>query len=108
MKKENNFKMVMIILLMGITLSSQAQISKEMRKEPTKAEALLWNYLIGNKIGVHFRRQHPIFGYIPDFVCLSHKLIIEIDGGYHLEGEQPEKDEEVTDPEKIIKQKWHL
>lgn len=70
--------------------------AKEMRKEPTKAEVLLWNYLIGNKIGVHFRRQYPIFGYIPDFVCLSHKLIIEIDGGYHLEGEQPEKDEERT------------
>jgi len=34
--------------------------------------------------------------YIPDFVCLSKRIIIEIDGGYHLEGEQPERDEERT------------
>jgi 2-C-methyl-D-erythritol 2,4-cyclodiphosphate synthase len=70
--------------------------SKEMRNHPTEAESLMWKYLSGNKIGVHFRRQHPVFGYIPDFVCLSHKLIIEIDGGYHLKGEQPEKDKERT------------
>jgi 2-C-methyl-D-erythritol 2,4-cyclodiphosphate synthase len=67
-----------------------------MRKCPTEAEAVLWNYLSGDKLGVHFRRQHPIYGYIPDFVCINQKLVIEIDGGYHLEGEQPEKDAERT------------
>jgi 2-C-methyl-D-erythritol 2,4-cyclodiphosphate synthase len=70
--------------------------AKEMRKHPTEAESALWNYLKGNTIGVHFRRQHPVFGYIPDFVCVKEKLIIEIDGGYHFEGEQPEKDAERT------------
>ena len=68
----------------------------EMRKCPTEAETVLWNYLSGDKLGVHFRRQHPIYGYIPDFVCINQKLVIEIDGGYHLEGEQPEKDAERT------------
>ena len=68
----------------------------EKRKSPTEAESVLWSYLSGDKLGVHFRRQHPIFGYIPDFVCISQKLVIEIDGGYHLEGEQPEKDAERT------------
>ena len=67
-----------------------------MRKKPTEAESVLWNYLSGNKMGVHFRRQHPAFGYIPDFICISEKLIIEIDGGYHLEREQQEKDAERT------------
>jgi len=67
-----------------------------MRRHPTEAEAALWNYLSDNKMGVHFRRQHPVFGYIPDFVSLKHQLIIEIDGGYHFEGEQPEKDAERT------------
>lgn len=47
-------------------------------------------------MGAHFRRQHIVVDYIPDFVCLSEKLIIEIDGGYHLEGEQPQRDEERT------------
>ena len=67
-----------------------------MRKKPTEAESLLWNYLSDNKMGVHFRRQHPVYNYIPDFVCLSKKLIIEVDGAYHLEEEQTEKDEERT------------
>ena len=70
--------------------------AREMRKNPTEAEAVLWNYLSDNKMGVHFRRQHPVYGYIPDFVCLSEKIIIEIDGGYHFEGEQLEKDAERT------------
>ena len=70
--------------------------AREMRKNPTEAESVLWNYLSDNKMGVHFRRQHPVYGYIPDFVCLSEKIIIEIDGGYHFEGEQLEKDAERT------------
>ena len=70
--------------------------AREMRKNPTEAESVLWNYLSDNKMGVHFRRQHPIFNYIPDFVCLSERIIIEIDGGYHFEGEQPQKDAERT------------
>ena len=67
-----------------------------MRRNPTEAESVLWNYLSGDKLGVHFRRQHPVFGYIPDFVCIGQKLIIEIDGGYHLADEQPELDAERT------------
>ena len=67
-----------------------------MRKCPTEAESVLWKYLSGDKMGAHFRRQHPVFGYIPDFVCLNRRLIIEIDGGYHFEGEQLEKDDERT------------
>ena len=55
--------------------------AREMRRNPTEAESVLWNYLSGDKLGVHFRRQHPVFGYIPDFVCIGQKLIIEIDGG---------------------------
>ena len=47
-------------------------------------------------MGEHFRRQHPVLGYIPDFVCINKKLIIEVDGGYHLESEQQEEDEERT------------
>jgi very-short-patch-repair endonuclease len=70
--------------------------AREMRKNPTEAESVLWNYLSDNKMGTHFRRQHPVYGYIPDFISLKDKLIIEVDGGYHLEGEQPEVDAERT------------
>ena len=67
-----------------------------MRNNPTEAESVLWGYLAGNRMGDHFRRQHPVFGYIPDFICINKKLIIEVDGGYHFEGEQPEMDAERT------------
>ncbi|MEM0517966.1 leucine--tRNA ligase [Aequorivita flava] len=62
------------------TLLSRA---KEMRKNPTKAEALLWNELKTKKTGYKFRQQHPIDNYIVDFVCLSKRLIIEVDGEIH-------------------------
>ncbi|VAW16378.1 Leucyl-tRNA synthetase [hydrothermal vent metagenome] len=57
--------------------------AKEMRKNPTKAEAKLWEALRDKKTGFKFRRQHPIYKYIPDFVCLEKRLIIEIDGEIH-------------------------
>ena len=60
------------------------QQAKRMRSQPTEAERTLWKYLKGNQLGAHFRQQHPIFDYIPDFVCLSRRLIIELDGDYHL------------------------
>ncbi len=66
--------------------------AKEMRKEPTEAEALLWNALRANATGYKFRRQHPIENYIADFVCLDTWVIIEVDGGYHTDPNQKEKD----------------
>lgn len=66
------------------------------RNYPTQAEAVLWEYLKGNRLGAKFRRQHLIGQYIPDFVCLSKQLIIEVDGGYHFIGDQPSSDEQRT------------
>lgn len=66
------------------------------RNYPTQAEAVLWEYLRGNRLGAKFRRQHPIGQYIPDFVCLAKQLIIEVDGGYHFIGDQPSSDEQRT------------
>ena len=70
--------------------------ARKNRNNPTDAERVLWEYLKGGRMGVHFRRQHIVADYIPDFVCLAEKLIIEIDGGYHLAGERPQRDEERT------------
>lgn len=67
----------------------------ELRKELTPAEKKLWAYLRGDKLnGVSFRRQHAIGNFIPDFVSIKKKLIIELDGGQHLE--QVEYDAERT------------
>lgn len=76
----------------GTTYQLLLERAKKMRNNPTEAESLLWQFLRGNGLKEHFRQQHPICGYIPDFVCLRLRLIIEIDGGYHSEGEQQEQD----------------
>ena len=65
------------------------ELAKTNRKEPTIEEDIIWQEIRNRNIGGYkFRRQHPIAGYIPDFVCLEKKLIIEIDGGYHNEPDQ--------------------
>lgn len=59
------------------------------RNNPTEAERILWRYLSGKALdGYKFRRQHVLDQFIVDFVCLSNKLIIEIDGGYHFTPDQ--------------------
>ena len=67
----------------------------ELRKEPTPAESKLWSRIRNDQLGVTFRRQHAIGKYIPDFVCVQKKLIIELDGSQHLE--QQEYDNERTE-----------
>ena len=62
--------------------------AKELRKNQTPAEQKLWSALRSDQLGVNFRRQHAIGPYIVDFVCLKQKLILELDGGQHLEQEQ--------------------
>ena len=54
-----------------------------MRRDPTVAEAILWNALRRRHLGVRFRRQEPIGPFIADFVCRSHRLVIELDGASH-------------------------
>lgn len=66
----------------------------ELRKELTPAERKLWLKIRNDQLGVNFRRQHAIGNFIPDFVCIEKKLIIELDGSQHLE--QEEYDEERT------------
>ncbi len=64
---------------------------KDLLKNPTCAEHILWEYLRNKKTGYKIRRQHVIDKYVVDFVCLSKYLVIEIDGGIHLQ--QKEQDE---------------
>ncbi|MEP6674468.1 MAG: DUF559 domain-containing protein [Ferruginibacter sp.] len=67
--------------------------AKANRKHLTEEEDILWQELRNRKVdGFKFRRQHPVAGYIPDFICLEKNLIIEVDGGYHNEAEQKEFD----------------
>ncbi len=66
--------------------------ARQNRQAPTPAENQLWQQLRASKLGAKFRRQHAIEFFIVDFICLSHKLIIEVDGEVHLAPEQADYD----------------
>ncbi len=58
--------------------------AKSLRHTQTEAEKLLWYHLRNRRLnGCKFRRQVPIGPYIVDFVCMTARLIVEIDGGQH-------------------------
>ena len=60
--------------------------AKQNRHNQNEAEGIIWELVRNRKIDGHkFRRQHPVSGFIPDFICLEQKLILEIDGEYHDE-----------------------
>lgn len=63
-------------------LKQRAQL---MRRLPTASEAALWQLLKARQLGVSFKRQVPLLGYIVDFYASEVKLIVEVDGGYHDE-----------------------
>ena len=59
--------------------------AKTLRHDTTDAEKVLWSVLRANNLlGLHFKRQQPIYKYIVDFVCFSQNLIIELDGSQHF------------------------
>nr|WP_255617029.1 DUF559 domain-containing protein [Aurantimonas sp. VKM B-3413] len=60
--------------------------ARGMRKAMTEAELKFWNAVRAHRLmGLGFRRQMPIAGYIVDFVCPVQRLIVEIDGSQHGE-----------------------
>ncbi len=66
--------------------SDKLERAKEMRRQMTPAEKILWEHLLANRLhGLHFRRQQIIDGFIVDFYCHAASLVIEIDGKIHEE-----------------------
>ena len=78
----------------AVVSERQRSRAKQLRQTMTPAETLLWRYLKANRIdGLGFRRQTPIRNYIVDFVCMSAKLIIELDGESHDFDERQKADQ---------------
>jgi very-short-patch-repair endonuclease len=72
--------------------SSQKQKRRDLRKEMTSTEGIIWSRIRNHRIGYKFRRQFSIGAYVADFYCSELKLVIEIDGGQHFENEAIEYD----------------
>ena len=70
---------------------------RDMRKNETKAESIVWDQLRNRKFkGLKCRRQHQIGLFIVDFYCDELKLVIEIDGKNHSVKRQQERDRDRT------------
>ncbi len=69
------------------------EVARELRKNMTNAERLLWNELSNRKLnGYKFLRQHPFIYdsmeipvkfYVLDFYCHEKKVAVELDGEIH-------------------------
>lgn len=69
------------------------QPSRDLRKNMTDAEQLLWQRIRRKQIlGLQFYRQKPILNFIVDFYCPKANLVIECDGGQHYTEEGLEAD----------------
>ncbi len=88
-------------------------VARDLRKNMTESEKIVWEKLKNKKLGYKFMRQRPLYLYtdfdwldryiIPDFTCLELKLILEIDWKIHEKEEIKILD---LEKEKLLKQKW--
>ncbi len=89
--------------------------SRDLRKNMTESEKLLWENIKARKLaGLKFWRQNPTYVYtedswldryvIPDFLCSEHKLIIELDWGIHNRKDIYLLDRE---KEKLLQDNWY-
>jgi very-short-patch-repair endonuclease len=72
------------------------KLAKDLRKNATQAEALLWSKLRARQMeGLKFRRQQPIENFIVDFVSFEKRIVIELDGGQHAEDNGKDKKRDI-------------
>jgi len=61
-------------------------LAKQMRREPTEGEYAVWEMLRGRQfLGLKFRRQQVVLGFVVDFYCAEKRLALELDGPIHLQ-----------------------
>ena len=78
------------------------ETARELRKNMTESEVILWSFIKWSKLGVKFLRQKPVYVFtensgldryiIPDFYCFEKKIILEIDWSVHETSEVHELD----------------
>ncbi|MBA2689758.1 MAG: endonuclease domain-containing protein, partial [Burkholderiales bacterium] len=63
-----------------------APAAKCLPASQTDAETRLWRELRAHRFaGLKFKRREPLGAYIVDFVCYAAKVVIEVDGGQHVD-----------------------
>ena len=65
-------------------LRSSTLRARQLRRQATDAERVLWQWLRGRRLdGIKFRRQVPLGPYFADFLSEEARLVVEVDGSHH-------------------------
>jgi very-short-patch-repair endonuclease len=71
------------------------KIARKLRKQQTPQEVRVWSRLRDRQfLGYKFRRQVPLGRYVVDFYCPEKKLVLEIDGGHHMQQQTQDQQRE--------------
>ena len=81
--------------LRRITPAEKFALARELRSRATPAERFAWSLLRNRGVlGLKFRRQHVLHGFIVDFCCLEARIVLEVDGNVH--DAEPRRDYDVA------------
>jgi very-short-patch-repair endonuclease len=69
--------------------AAKLALARQLRRDSTPMERHAWS-LLRNRgmLGLKFRRQHVIGGFIVDFYCPALRLVLELDGAPHEHPDQ--------------------
>jgi len=85
-------------------------LARKLRRRETDAERKLWSYIRDRQfLGLKFRRQVPVCGFVADFLCYEAKLIVELDGGQHSErlGEDAARTRALSEAGFLVPRFWN-
>jgi len=73
-------------------LVAKRKFAERLVSNMNPAQLALWTWLSAKQLGVRFKPEVVMRGWILDFYCPERKLAVEVDGGYHREKDQRSKD----------------
>lgn len=79
--------------LRPVPIGQKLALARQLRRNPTPAERHAWALLRNRRLlGLKFRRQHVLHGFVVDFYCPAAKLVIELEGYPHDGAERSDYD----------------
>jgi len=70
--------------LRRVTPAQKFALARQLRRAASPAERHAWSLLRNRRIlGLKFRRQHVLHGFIVDFYCFAEQLVLELEGDPH-------------------------
>ena len=75
--------------LRHLTLAQVFALARQLRQAATPAERYAWSLLRNRGVlGLKFRRQHVLHGFVVDFYCVAERLVVELEGDAHDANDQ--------------------